>query len=207
MKSRFSIFLLLGFLNLVGQSFAQKAEFGISMGTFRVPNQRFFEKPKLGFNLNLGLYYSFKEKWSLGTHYNNSVINYVRESVADTPLHPILGELPIEGKVNSEHFSFLINRKITIPWWDLKLEAGTGFAILVEENNFYAPTNFDTEFNFYTGIYSEQVTSIQWQWPLRYAIYKPLGNRGSLGFEGGLFFDTALFIRGIYFGPRLTIGI
>lgn len=177
------------------------------MGTFRVPNQQFFEKPRIGFNLNLGLYYQFHENWSLGTNYNNSVIEYSRESVANTPLHPILGELPINGEVNSDHFSFLILRNLPLPIWGLRLEVGTGLSIMVEQNEFYQAINFDDEFDFYTGFYLESVSGIKWQWPVRYAIYKPLGNRGSLGFEGGVFFGSGMYVRGIYFGPRLAIGI
>jgi hypothetical protein len=207
MKIRIIILLALVFIPFVTKVAAQNADFGISLGTFRIPNQQFFEKPRLGFNLNLGLYYPIHKHWSLGTNYNNSVIEYSRESVANTPLAPILGDLPIDGRVNSEHFSFLIQRNMLLPVWGLHLDLSTGVAVMVEANEFYDVGNFDEEMNYYTAYFWEQATSIEFQLPLRYAVYKPLGNRGSLGFEGGLFFGKGMFVRGVFFGPRLSIKI
>ena len=134
MKIRIIILLAIVFIPFVTKLAAQNADFGISLGTFRIPNQQFFEKPRLGFNLNLGLYYPIHKHWSLGTNYNNSVIEYSRESVANTPLAPILGDLPIDGRVNSEHFSFLIQRNMLLPVWGLHLDLGTGVAVMVEAN-------------------------------------------------------------------------
>lgn len=185
-------------------SFAQKLDLSLSLGSHRAPNQRFYEMPSEGFNLNFGLQYHPNNNWSLGTSINHASFTYLRASAASIPLVPILGQLPLNGLVKTDFMSFIVNRKILLPF-DILIEAGVGLGIFVEENEFYDVAGFDEERQAFTGFFWSSETSVGLQFPISYSIKKIFKDKASLGLQGGWFLDKTGFIRGTYIGPRIGI--
>jgi hypothetical protein len=150
------IFFLMGTIPAL---LAQNLEIYLSIGSFRISNQQRVEQPIEGFNLHVGLNYQLGTHWTLGTSINHSVNQYYRASAINTPLVPLLGSLPLEGKVLSDHFSFVIGRKIKLPW-NLTAEVGTGIGVFVEENQFMQVVDFDEEKKAYAGFFRKTVTTV-----------------------------------------------
>jgi hypothetical protein len=139
--------------------------------------------------------------------YSHAYNTYNRESVANTPMSLTIGSLPTEGYIYSHYFSYSLARKIPLNWKRAYFEVGGGFAFLVEENHYFDSFNFDNEEGVYRGIYRRVVRSIDWSVPLRVGIFIPVGNKGSIGFERGYFLTNDFFIKGFYFGHKLSIKI
>jgi hypothetical protein len=203
---KIKIALLTGFLLAYsGVVFGQKAELGFSLGVYGPPGDRLFENPQTGSNFNLGLFYRFHEDWTIGSSINISNFDYFRLSAIGTP---ILGtELPLDGSVRSEHISFIVNRRLELPWGGLVAEGGFGIGVLVEENFFYVPIFFDEDIGFYRGFSGDRSTTVNLHLPLRMSVFKPFGEKGSIGVEACMFVDPKGFVRGMYIGPRIAFGI
>lgn len=185
-------------------TFAQKLDMSLSLGSHRAPNQRLYEMPREGFNLNFGLHYHLNSNWSLGTSINHASFTYYRFSAANTPLTPNLGSLPLEGEVKTDYMSFIINRKISLPW-DLLVEAGTGVGLFVEENYFFDGIAFNEENQVFMGYGWMGHTNVGLHFPISYSITKVFSDKASLGLQGGWFLDKTGFVRGAFIGPRIGI--
>ena len=185
--------------------FGQKAELGFSLGFYGAPSERLFENPQTGSGFNLGLFYRFHEDWTIGSSVNVSNFDYYRLSAIGTPI--IGTQLPLDGSVQSDHISFIVNRRFELPWGGIVAEGGLGMGVLVEKNFFYVPITFDEETEFYRGYSGERSTTVNIHLPLRMSISKPFGEKGSIGLEGYMFVDPTGFVRGMYFGPRIAFGI
>ncbi|MFD2033339.1 hypothetical protein ACFSKL_00980 [Belliella marina] len=200
MKSIFLTFLatIMG----LAQVSAQKLDFNLGFGSYRVPNQIKFELPRAGFNMNFGLIYQISNKWEMGTSINHSVFNYDRASLAGTPVS--LGTFGTLGRVKSDHLYFTFRRKVLLPF---SLESSFGFGIggYIENNEYSVPIAFDEEKNYYRGISWNRDIETGILFPLTYAVRKVFVNKVHLGLEGGLFFDKNLNTRGIYIGPKAGI--
>lgn len=198
--------ILTSFLIVIASlaAFAQKLDMSLSLGSHRAPNQKLYEMPREGFNLNFGLHYHLNSKWSLGTSINYASFTYYRFSAANTPLPPSLIPLPLEGEVKTDYMSFIINRKIFLPW-DLLVEAGTGVGLFVEENYFYEGIRFNEENQVFMGWARMGYTNVGFHIPISYSIQKVFSNKASLGFQGGWFLDKKGFVRGTYIGPRIAV--
>ncbi|MCF1753270.1 hypothetical protein [Mariniradius sediminis] len=185
--------------------FGQKAELGFSLGFYGAPSERLFENPQTGASVNLGLFYRFHEDWTIGSSINISNFDYFRLSAIGTPI--IGTDLPLDGSVQSDHISFIVNRRFELSWGGMVAEGGFGMGALVEKNFFYVPISFDEETGFYRGFSGERSTTVNLHVPLRMSIFKPFGEKGSIGLEGYMFVDPKGFVRGMYFGPRIAFGI
>lgn len=185
--------------------FGQKAELGFSLGFYGAPSERLFENPQTGSSVNLGLFYRFHKDWTIGSSINISNFDYFRLSAIGTPI--IGTDLPLDGSVQSDHISFIVNRRFQLPWGGMVAEGGFGMGALVEKNFFYVPISFDEETGFYRGFSGERSTTVNLHVPLRMSIFKPFGEKGSIGLEGYMFVDPKGFVRGMYFGPRIAFGI
>lgn len=201
MKESIVLFLLL--VAFSGATFGQNLESHLSLGTFRIPNQQRVEQPVEGFNLNFGLTYQLGDNWTIGTSINHSVNQYYRASAVTIPLLPQLGSLPLEGKVLSDHFSFVVGPRIRLPW-GLVAEVGAGVGVFVEENEFMEVVNYDPEREVYTGFFRKTATTVDMHLPITYSLKKVFRDKASLGLQGGLFIDRSGYSRGIFFGPRIS---
>ena len=198
-------FLTISLLVYSGIVFGQQAELGFSLGFYGPPSERLFENPQTGSGLNLSLFYRFHEDWTIGSSVNVSNFDYYRFSAIGTPI--IRTELPLDGSVQSDHISFIVNRRFELNWGGIVAEGGFGMGALVEKNFFYFPISFDEETGFYRGFSGERSTTVNLHVPLRMSIFKPFGEKGSIGLEGYMFVDPKGFVRGMYFGPRIAFGI
>lgn len=202
MKKKYSLLIL--FLIVANSAlFGQNLETHLSLGTHRIPNQQRIEQPMEGFNLHFGLTYQLNEHWTLGTNINHSVNHYYRASAANTPLLSVIGPLPLEGKLLTDHFSLVFGRKLKLPW-DFVAEIGTGIGVFVEENEFMEVVNFDQERQMYTGFFRKTATTVDTHLPLTYSIKKVFRDKASLGLQGGMFIDRSGYSKGIVIGPRIS---
>jgi len=151
--------------------------------------------------VNLGFYYQLNEHWSMGVDLNRSWNNYYRESMTGIPV--LNNQLPLDGRIVSDHFSFLINRKITFPF-SIVLEAGVGIGIFVDEDNYYMPVYFDENKQAYRGFSMVNEYSKGLTFPAQFSLRKEFYNRSSIGIQGGVFYDQFLKNRGLYFGPSIS---
>ncbi|AFL83026.1 hypothetical protein Belba_0363 [Belliella baltica DSM 15883] len=200
MKNIFLTFLIiiLGYSPLK----AQKLDFNIGFGSYRVPNQVKYELPRAGFNMNFGLIYQINDKWEMGTAINHSVFNYDRQSLAGTPVS--LGTFGTGGRVNSDHLYFILRRKISLPF-NLEGSFGLGIGGYVENNEYLVAVAFDEERNFYRGVSWNRDIEAGLHFPVSYTLKKIFSNKVYLGLEGGAFFDKNLNTRGIFIGPKAGI--
>lgn len=194
----FTLCILLSLNN----SIAQKLDFNIGFGSYRVPNQLKFELPRAGFNTNVGFIYQFDDQWAFGTAVNHAVFNYERASLADTPTS--VGPFITSGTVNSGHLYFIVRRKIKLPF-EIELSLGTGLGGYIETNEYYVVDKFDEERALYTEIGLNRDIETGLHFPVTYTLKKIFANKVYLGLEGGSFFDKNLNTRGIFIGPKAGI--
>ncbi|WP_339925930.1 hypothetical protein [uncultured Cyclobacterium sp.] len=190
-------FIIIGIIICkIGLVSGQNLEIHSSLGSFSIPNGKRVEAPTSGSNVNLGFYYQLNKHWSIGIDLNRSSNNYYRESMAGF-------QLPLEGTIISDHFSFLINKKITLPH-SIILEGGIGLGIFVDMENYFMPVYYDEDEQDYRGVYNVDEYSKGITFPAQFSVRKEFSNKVSIGIEAGAFYDQFLNNRGLYFGPRVS---
>ncbi|WP_162416716.1 hypothetical protein [Cyclobacterium roseum] len=180
---------------------AQELDGRLGLGSFNLNRDYGYERPAVGWYVSLGLTYEYTPEWAMGTAFNRSFNVYFRESLAETPL--LIGNLPTRAEVNSDHFSFILTRKIPFPL-GLKGQIGLGMGLAIDENRFYHPILFDEEQGAYRGFNLVEQYQVGLIFPGQIAVRKALGMRWHLGLEAGLFFDRQLRIRSSFWGPELS---
>ena len=184
----------------IGELLAQNLDLHFNLGYFTIGDQRAIELPSVGINANLGFFYQLNNQWSMGVSLNRSWNNYCRESMAGTPI--MVMPLPLEGTLTSDHFSFMVNRKIALPF-SILLEGGVGIGMFVDRNNYYAPVYFNEEKQEYRGFFLIDEYSQGITFPAQFSLRKEFYNKWSIGIQGAVYYDQFFKRRGKYFGPRL----
>ena len=179
---------------------AQNLDLHFNLGRFTISDQRAIESPSVGLNANLGFFYQVDNHWSMGVSLNRSWNNYYRESKADTPVMGI--PLPLEGTLTSDHFSFMVNRKIELPF-SIFLEGGVGIGLFVDQKNYYVPVYFEEETQMYRGFFNVDDYTQGITFPAQFSLSKEFLNKWTLGIQGAIYYDQFFKRRGRYFGPRL----
>lgn len=178
----------------------QNLDLHFNLGRFTISDQRAIELPSVGLNANLGFFYQIDNHWSMGVSLNRSWNNYYRESMAGTPI--MVMPLPLEGTLTSDHFSFMVNRKLELPF-SILLEGGVGIGMYVDRNNYYAPVYFNEDKQEYRGFFLIDEYSQGITFPAQFSLRKEFHNKWSIGIQGAVYYDQFFKRRGKNFGPRL----
>ncbi|MDO6438174.1 hypothetical protein Q4534_12180 [Cyclobacterium sp. 1_MG-2023] len=179
---------------------AQNLDLHFNLGHFTITDQRAIELPSVGLNANLGFFYQVDNHWSMGVSLNRSWNNYYRESMAGTPVMGI--PLPLNGTLTSDHFSFMVNRKLELPF-SILLEGGVGLGMYVDRNNYYEPVYFNEDKQEYRGFFNVDDYTQGITFPAQFSLRKEFYNKWSIGIQGAVYYDQFFKRRGKYFGPRL----
>lgn len=200
MKNKTTALFLL--MLLLGSALhAQNLDGRLGLGSFHLNRDYGYERPAVGWYVSLGLTYDYTPEWIMGTVFNRSFNVYFRESLAETPL--LIGNLPTRAEVNSDHFSFILTRKIPFPL-GLKGQIGLGIGLAIDENRFYHPILFDEEQGAYRGVNLVEQYQVGLIFPGQIAVSKALGERWHLGLQAGVFLDQRFRMRSSFWGPELS---
>jgi hypothetical protein len=192
---------LLAILAMASSLSAQHLELTMGAGAFNIPSDKNFLRPQAGTNINFGMHYSINEHWNIGTNYN---LGHIRFS---NPVpHPVYNPFNMsmnwagEGWVQQENFSFLLIRKVDLPWWGLRFEAGTGLGFVLRSSTYYKGYNWNEEHQAYMGVGMTGDTLRELHLPLNYGIKKNLFDKVVIGMTGGQFFNPRLNTSGGFHG-------